>query len=133
MKNKEEGHGRPCFLAIQDDDGLYWMVPISSKVAKFKTIYKHKTENGKKCDTIVFAKVLGNERAFLIQNMFPIIDKYIDGEYKQISTGNPVMISEFDARIILEKFKRVLALIKHGNKQLAFPDVLNIASQLKNQ
>ena len=23
MKNKEDGHGRPCFLAIQDDEGLF--------------------------------------------------------------------------------------------------------------
>ena len=94
MKNKEEGHGRPCFLAIQDYDGLYWMIPISSKVEKFKAIYKHKTQNGKRCDTICFANVLGNERAFLIQNMFPITEKYISGEYCQHSTGNTVMISE---------------------------------------
>ena len=131
MKNKEDGHGRPCFLAIQDDEGLFWMIPISSKVEKFKRIYAYKTKDGKRCDTIYFAKVLGNERAFLIQNMFPITDKYIVGEYKQNSTGNPVMISEIDAKKILEKFKTVLALVKHGNKHLVFPDVLSIAKTLK--
>ena len=133
MKNKEEGHGRPCFLAIQDDDGLYWMIPISSKVEKFKAIYKHKTQNGKRCDTICFANVLGNERAFLIQNMFPITEKYISGEYCQHSTGNPVMISEIEAKEILERFKRVLALVKQGNTKLVFPNILEIARTLKNK
>ena len=133
MKNKEEGHGRPCFLAIQDDDGFYWMIPISSKVEKFKAIYKHKTQNGKRCDTIYFANVLGNEKAFLIQNMFPISEKYISGEYCQHSTGNPVMISEIEAKDILERFKRVLALVKQGNTKLVFPNILEIARTLKNK
>ena len=133
MKNKEEGHGRPCFLAIQDDDRLYWMIPISSKVDKFRSIYAHKTVNGKRCDTICFANVLGNERAFLIQNMFPIVEKYISGEYIQTSTGNPVMISEIQSREILEKFKRVLALVKQGKTNLVFPNVLEIAKALKDK
>ena len=133
MKNKEDEHGRPCFLAIQDDDGLFWMIPISSKVSKFETIYARKTKNGRRCDTIAFAEVLGNKRAFLIQNMFPIIEKYISGEYCQHSTGNPVMISEIEAKEILQKFKRVLALVKQGNTKLIFPNILQIAKALKSK
>lgn len=132
MKNKEDGNGRPCFFAIQDDDGLFWMIPVTSKVEKFKMIYKKKTMNGKRCDTICFAKVLGKERAFLIQNMFPVIEKYIEGEYKQYSTGNPVMISDFDSTNILVKFKTVLSLVKQGMTYLVFPDVLSIANALNS-
>lgn len=131
MKNKEDGHKRPCFFAVQDDEGLYWMIPISSKVEKFKKIYERKAKNSKRCDTIAFAMVLGNERAFLIQNMFPITEKYIADEYRQNSTGNPVMISEISAKEILEKFKRILALVKQGHKHFVFPDVLSIAERLK--
>ena len=64
--------------------------------------------------------------------MFPIIEKYIAGEYKQSASGNPVMISELSAKEILEKFKRVLALVKQGKKHLVFPDVIAIAKALKN-
>ena len=72
------------FLAIQDVDGLYWMIPISSKVEKFKAIYKHKTQNGKRCDTIYFANVLGNERAFLIQSKRRYLTPYYYSENKCI-------------------------------------------------
>ena len=30
-----------------------------------------------RCDTIVFGEVLGHEKAFLIQNMCPITEKYM--------------------------------------------------------
>ena len=77
--------------------------------------------------------MLGQERAFLIQNMFPVIDKYISGEYFQKGSNNPVMISEIDSKMIIGRFKRVFALIKNGNKNLAFPDVLRLANLLKEQ
>lgn len=34
MQNK--GENRPHYYAIKDGDGLYWMIPISSKVDKFR-------------------------------------------------------------------------------------------------
>ena len=132
-QNKEDEKRRPCFFAVEDDEGLFWMIPISSKVQKYKLIYNQKLAKNGKCDTIVFAKVLGQERAFLIQNMFPVIDKYISGEYFQKGSNNPVMISEIDSKMIIGRFKRVFALIKNGNKNLAFPDVLRLANLLKEQ
>ena len=77
MQNKEtvneQMHDRPCFYTFQDSaSGLYWMIPFSSQVSKFRSIYNKKIEKYKKCDTIVFGEVLGHEKAFLIQNMCPI-------------------------------------------------------------
>ena len=45
MQNKEtiygQSHDRPCFYAFQDETtGLYWMVPFSSQVSKFRKYYK---------------------------------------------------------------------------------------------
>jgi len=45
MSNKEivqgVAHDRPCFYAIYDKSiYLYWVIPISSKLTKFKTIYQ---------------------------------------------------------------------------------------------
>lgn len=82
MHNKEnvkgELHDRPCFYTFKDSkSGLYWMIPFSSQVSKFKGIYNKKIQKFKKCDTIVFGEVLGHEKAFLIQNMCPVTEKYI--------------------------------------------------------
>ena len=40
MSNKENGNYRPHFYAIQDkkNQSLYWMIPISSQVEKYKDI-----------------------------------------------------------------------------------------------
>ena len=130
MQNKEDGRGRPCFFAIQDKDGLFWMIPISSKVEKYHQILESKIKKNGKCDTIFFANVLGQERAFLIQNMFPIIEEYVADEYIQMPNKNPVMISETSSKELLEKFKTVLALVNHGKINIVFPDILKIRGWL---
>ena len=53
---------------------LFWMIPFSSQVSKFKGIYNKKMQKYHRCDTIVFGEVLGHEKAFLIQNMCPITE-----------------------------------------------------------
>lgn len=42
MRNKENGNYRPHFYAIQDkkNQSLYWMIPISSRVEKYKVYRK---------------------------------------------------------------------------------------------
>lgn len=44
MSNKENENYRPHFYAIQDKKNqvLYWMIPISSQVEKYKSIIKKK-------------------------------------------------------------------------------------------
>lgn len=85
MENKGndvgEKCGRPCHYCFRYKD-YYWMIPISSKVDKFHQIYNKKVAKRGFCDMIRFGYVNGHERAFLIQNCFPITDKYIDEEYK---------------------------------------------------
>ena len=98
MQNKEtvngKVHDRPCFYAFKDhSSGLYWMIPFSSQVSKFKNIYDKKKQKYKKCDTIVFGEVLGHKKVFLIQNMCPITKKYIKNEYIDSRTNIPVRIN----------------------------------------
>ena len=86
MQNKEKVNGqlhdRPCFYAFQDSNTqLFWMIPFSSQTSKFKGIYNKKMQKYHRCDTIVFGEVLGHEKAFLIQNMCPITEKYMKNEY----------------------------------------------------
>ncbi len=44
MSNKENGNYRPHFYVIQDrkNPALYWMIPISSQIEKYKKIVESK-------------------------------------------------------------------------------------------
>lgn len=136
MKNKEsiDGvlHDRPCFYAFKDNTSdIYWMIPFSSKVEKFKKIYKKKIEKYRRCDTIVFGNILGHEKAFLIQNMCPVTTYYIKNEYLDSNTNLPVRIQGNLEKVLIEKAHHVLALQRKGCK-LIFPDVIKIESILLN-
>lgn len=137
MKNKETlngvVHNRPCFFAFEDySTSLYWVIPFSSKVSKFKDIYSKKIAKYNKCDTIVFGKVLGHEKAFLIQNMCPVITQYINNEYIDLNGNVPVRVNALLEKELILKAKKVLALQRKGIK-LIFPDVIKIEKEiLKN-
>ena len=136
-KNKEtvngKVHDRPCFYTFQDNStGIYWMIPFSSQVSKFKKIYNRKMQKYKRCDTIVFGEVLGHEKAFLIQNMCPIIPKYIKNEYFDSRANIPVRINGVLEKELKGKASKVLALQRKGSK-LIFPNVLEIESKLIDQ
>ena len=106
MQNKEsingQTHDRPCFFAVRDtkDEEIYWLVPLSSKVEKYEAIVQQKIEKMKskgkenpECNTIRFGKVMGNQTVFLIQNMFPSTNKYINNIYVDRNTHNNVTLS----------------------------------------
>jgi hypothetical protein len=137
MKNKETlngiVHDRPCFFAFEDSNtSLYWVIPFSSKVSKFKGIYSKKFAKYNRCDTIVFGEVLGHEKAFLIQNMCPITKKYINNEYIDPVGNVPVRVDGVLEKELISKAKKVLALHRKGIK-LIFPDVMKIEKEiLKN-
>ncbi len=134
MQNKEvfngKTHDRPCFYAFLDGTTeLYWLIPISSQVEKYKKYYNKKIEKYKKCDTIEFGQVLGHEKAFLIQNMCPVTSEYIKNEYTDSKSGTPVRINGVFEKKLISKAKKVLILQKNGAK-LIFPDVLEIEKKL---
>lgn len=111
MKNREtvngQAHDRPCYYTFQDSvSGLYWMIPFSSQVSKFRSIYNKKIQRYKKCDTIVFGEVLGHEKAFLIQNMCPITRKYMKNEYMDSRANIPVRVNGVLEKELREKTDR---------------------------
>ncbi len=134
MKNKETVngtlHGRPCFITIVEErTGIKWVVPISSQVEKYKRIYEKKR---KPCDTLVFGYVMGKRKAFLIQNMCPVIDKYIEEIYIEKKTNKPVSISNTLSTELEIKAKKVLDLYFQGIKVI-FPDVYKIRESLLSE
>lgn len=134
MQNKEKVNGqlhdRPCFYAFQDSNTqLFWMIPFSSQTSKFKGIYNKKMKKYHRCDTIVFGEVLGHEKAFLIQNMCPITEKYMKNEYLDSVANIPVRVDGRLEKELKDKAGKVLALQRKGAK-LIFPDVLSIEQEL---
>lgn len=134
MKNSEEingvEHNRPCFFAFQDfNTMLYWVIPISSRTKKFEKIYNDKVKRNAYCDTIAFGEVLGHRKAFLIQNMCPILPKFVENEYLDPLSLQAVRLNGVTERELISKAKKVLVLHRKGIK-LIFPDVLAIEKQL---
>ena len=137
MQNKEtlngQAHDRPCFYAFEDETtGIYWMIPFSSQTNKFRRIYNNKMQKYNRCDTILFGKVLGHEKAFLIQNMCPITDEYMKNEYIDSAANVPVRIDGVFEQTLISKAKKVLVLQRRGSK-LIFPDILSIEEKLKTK
>lgn len=122
MTNKENEKYRPHFFFFKDlkTEGIYWAVPQSSRACKYKEIVKKKISKYGKCNTIVIGEFGGKENAFLIQNMFPIIEKYVDHEHT--IGGKSVRIHNSLSENIISNAKEVLALHRRG-VNLIFPDV----------
>ena len=68
------------------------MIPLSSRIDKHKGIVEKKAKAGKPCDIIHIVKLDDSrESAFLIQDMFPITEEYIEREYT--IGGNHLMLT----------------------------------------
>lgn len=114
MENKEGGNKRPCYFCFNDIENkeIIWFVPISSKIDKYRTIYENKKKTRRKVYNFVFGKVLGDEKAFLIQNIFPTRQEYIESVYK--NKMQDVKITESLKREIIETSINVIKLAKKG-------------------
>lgn len=136
MKNKDviKGvpHNRPCFFAFHDGkiSDIYWIVPISSRVEKFKQLEQDKVKKYGRCNTIRFGTVLGRETAFLIQNMCPATEKYLTAYIDK--NNQPIRIDDRVAADIEKNARIVLGMAKRGAKVI-FPDVFEIYGGLEEQ
>lgn len=75
-----------------------------------------KEKAGKPCDILHIVKPDDSrESAFLIQDMFPITEEYIEREYT--IAGNHLMLtSEHTAKEIEQKARKVIGILKRGIK-----------------
>jgi len=130
MANKEGENYRPHFFFFADPQvpGLFWAVPQSSRIAKYRAIMQQKIAKHGKCNTIVIGNFGGRDNAFLIQNMFPIIEKYIDHEHT--IAGTSVNIHSSLAQSVISNAMQVLSLHKRGFP-LIFPDVDRIYNLMR--
>ena len=138
MKNKENGIKRPCYYCFKskENDKITWFIPVSTKIDKYKKIYENKIQKQIKrgkipsIDTIVFGYVANTYSTFLIQNMFPVTEKYIECKY--IKNKVEITVSNRLQEEIIFKANKVLNLYKHGMKNIVFPNINNILKKLEN-
>ena len=126
---------RPHYYCFEDTNtGIYWMIPLSSRIEKYRKIMEKKEKAGKPCDILHIVKLDDSrESAFLIQDMFPIMEEYIEREYT--IAGNHLMLtSEHAAREIEKKAKKVMGMLKHGIKFTPTqPDIMAILEKLRER
>jgi hypothetical protein len=93
MRNYEDGAYRPTYFCVEDEKtGLLWVIPMSSKVEKYMGYMEKDIKRYGECLKIVIGEYVNANAAFLLQNMFPILPKYID--HIHIVKQNPVINRE---------------------------------------
>ena len=121
MQNKEGGAYRPAFFCLRDKNTpLLWMVPLSSRVEKYREIYDKQMQKYGNCLTIVLGEFDGKEVAFLLQNMFPITEYYI--EHIHTRNNNPIPVSRSLHQKVRMNMKKLFQLHARG-KKVVFPDI----------
>ena len=139
MQNKENGTKRPCYYCFKskDNENIIWFIPVSTKNEKYKKIYNQKLEKQIKLgktpsiDTIVFGCISNTYSTFLIQNMFPVTEEYIESKY--IKNNIEITLSNKLQKEIIHKANKVLNLYKHGMKKIIFPNIDNILKKLSQK
>lgn len=132
LKGNKNGN-RPHYYCFEDTcAGIYWMIPMSSKVEKYMKIIDKKVIEGKPCDILHVVKLPNDrETVFLIQDMFPITKEYVEREYR-IAGNHMLLTSEHVIKEVELKARKVVAMLKRGVKFTPTqPDVISMLNKLK--
>ena len=127
MENKDGGTKRPCYFCFRDrkNKEIIWFVSISTKYDKYKKIYDNKKlkSGNRPVYNFVFGNVLGKKAVFLIQNIFPTTEKYIEEKYTNSNKDVeiPTVVKDEIIRISL----RVVKLAEVGSN-IPFYDIIEM-------
>ena len=129
MINHENGHSRPTYFTIKDED-ILWFIPLSSKVSKYQSIIDKKTKKYGSCRSIMISEIANEQTAILLQNAFPTLEKYID--HPHIVDRKPLKVIDTLKNEILDNFKYLIALKKEG-RNLFFTDIDTIKEKMLDE
>lgn len=134
LENREtingQVHGRPCFYSFKElNSDIYWMIPISSKVSEYQEQYEIAIKKYDICDGISFGYILGEKKAFLIQNMCPVTAKYIANIYIDKNTLNPIEIPQKLKSELNAKIRKAVRMYRKGIK-IVLSNALDIEKYL---
>ena len=121
MRNRESGSFRPTYYYLKDDKTeLHWVIPMSRRINKYRAIIEKDTARYGECLKILVAPYGDGPSAFLFQNMFPILPKYID--HVHTIANIPMAVNPVVQEKITKRFKEVRRLFAKGVK-MVFPNI----------
>jgi hypothetical protein len=131
MRNYEGGAYRPTYFCLKDEKtGLLWVIPMSSRTEKYIAIVQKDIDRYGKCLKIVIGEYANVNAVFLLQNMFPILPKYID--HIHLVKNNPVPVNTRLQTIIDRNFREVLRLHRRGVK-IVFPNITRLEKRMSDE
>ena len=130
-----KGGNRPHYYAFRDKtSGLFWMIPLSSRVGKYSRIIENRKQRNLPTDTLFICDIgTGKQSVFQIGDMFPVTAEYIERAY---TVGSIPLVLKNDVYVteIEKRSQRVLNLLHHGvSFSPTQPDVLSIEKKLLRQ
>ena len=131
MRNREGGAYRPTYYCLKDEKtGLLWVVPMSRRAEKYEGFIQKDIDRYGECLKIVIGEYTGINAVFLLQNMFPILPKYIDHIHmvKQTSIAVDVRLQ----RTIDRNFRELLRLHRRGIK-IIFTDITRLEKLMMDE
>jgi len=131
MQNHEGGVYRPTYFCLRDEKtGLLWVVPMSRRIDKYSAVIEKDTARYGICHKILVAKYGDVQSAFLFQNMFPILPKYID--HIHTVAGIPMAVNPVVQKEIIKRFKEVRRFYSKGIK-MVFPDIIRLEKMMMDE
>ena len=129
MINHENGHARPTYFTIKDKN-ILWFIPLNSRVSKYQPIIDKKVKKYGSCKSIMIREIANKNSVILLQNAFPILEKYID--HPHMINGKPLKVIDTLKNEILANFKYLIALKNQGTN-LFFTDIDKIKEKMLDE
>jgi len=121
MRNHERGAYRPTYYCLMDErTQLLWVIPMSSRVDKYQPFIEKDVDKYGICNKIYIGKYGNGKSVFLLQNMFPILPRFIN--HIHTIAGIPMPVNPEVVDEVLKRFREVRRLHSRGAK-VVFPDI----------
>ena len=121
---------RPFYYCLKDINGLYWMIPCTSQIEKYDAFIARANLQGKPTDKWHKIKMGSKENILLIQDIFPVTEKYIAKAFIRNNIHQKIA-SEKEQKLILMKANKIMALTKYKGKLFSTQaDIINIEKEL---
>ena len=96
---------------------------MSRRIDKYRSVIEKDTARYGSCLKILVARYGDGQSAFLLQNMFPILPRYID--HIHTVAGMPMAVNPAVREEIGKRFKEIRRLYGRGIK-MVFPNIMRL-------
>lgn len=132
LKNNKN-QKRPFYYCFKDSNEIFWFIPCTSRVDKYNKMIEAAQKKNKPADKWHKIFLCGKENILLIQDVFPVTEKYINREFLKNNIHQRIA-SKTEQKIIRQKANKIIALTKYKGKLFSTQaDIMKIKEKLQNQ